>query len=46
MVEEAVLESDDIGVAAKRRMLLQPHRYITRSRVKVLSKSMSDLIQF
>ena len=45
LVEEAVLESDDIGVAAKRRMLLQPHRYITRSRVKVLSKSMSDLIQ-
>jgi len=32
-------------IAAKRRMMLQPHRYTTRSRVNFLSKSMSDLIQ-
>ena len=46
LVEEAAADGGDmIGVAAKRRMMLQPHRYTTRSRVNFLSKSMSDLIQ-
>ena len=47
LVEEAAAAGDggDIGVAVKRRMMLQPHRYTTRSRVNFLSKSMSDLIQ-
>ena len=45
LVEEAVVDRGDIGVAVKRRMMLQPHRYTTRSRVNFLSKSMSDLIQ-
>ena len=45
LVEEAAVNGGDIGIAAKRRMLLQPHRYTTRSRVNFLSKSMSDLIQ-
>ena len=46
LVEEAAAgDGGDIGVAVKRRMMLQPHRYTTRSRVNFLSKSMSDLIQ-
>ena len=45
LVEDAVGDGGDMGVAVKRRMMLQPHRYTTRSRVNFLSKSMSDLIQ-
>lgn len=43
--EEAGLDDSNEDEVTLRKKLLQPHRYITRYRVKKISKSMSDLLQ-